>query len=61
MLDEIYYEVAEFCKREATFLFQLFKYCGVYPKNHKCSLSLSEVMTILIFYHFSDYRHFKAY
>jgi Transposase DDE domain len=61
MLDEIYYEVDEFCNREANFLLQLLKRCGVYRKNHKCSLSLSEVMTILIFYHFSDYRHFKAY
>jgi hypothetical protein len=61
MLDEIYYEVDEFCQRESTFLLQLLKRCGVYRKNHKCSLSLSEVMTILIFYHFWDYRHFKAF
>ncbi len=34
---------------------------GVCRKNHPCCLTLSEVMTILVYYHFSDYRNFKAY
>lgn len=61
MLTEIYYEVDEFCKREAEFLSKLLHLWGVCRKNHPCSLTLSEVMTILIYYHYSDYRHFKAY
>jgi hypothetical protein len=61
MLDEIYYEVDEFCKREHEYLQKLLRCLGFCKKNHPCSLSLSEVMTILIYYHYSDYRHFKAY
>jgi hypothetical protein len=51
MLGEIGYKVDEFCQREGTFLLRLLKGCGVYRKKHKGSLSLSEVMTILIFYY----------
>lgn len=61
MLTEIYYEVDEFCKREAEFLSKLLRLWGICRKNHRCSLTLSEVMTILIYYHYSDYRNFKAY
>ena len=61
MLDEIYYEIDEFCKREQDLLQKLLRWWGFCKKNHPCSLSLSEVMTILVYYHYSDYRHFKAY
>ena len=61
MLDEIYYEIDEFCKREQELLQRLLRFWGFCKKNHPCSLSLSEVMTILVYYHYSDYRHFKAY
>ena len=61
MLDEIYYEVDEFCKREHEYLQKLLSCLGSCKINHPCSLSLSEVMTILIYSHCSDYRHFKAY
>ncbi|HEY9704572.1 MAG TPA: IS982 family transposase [Allocoleopsis sp.] len=61
MLDEIYYEVDEFCKTYSDFLHKLVHSLGFCRKSHPCSLSLSEVMTILIYYHYSDYRHFKAY
>jgi hypothetical protein len=61
MLDEIYYEVDEFCQQESAFLLKILRHMGYCRKDHPCSLSLSEVMTIMIYYHYSDYRHFKAY
>jgi hypothetical protein len=61
MLDEIYYEIDEFCQRERNFLLFVLQKMGFCGKSHPCSLSLSEVMTILVYYHYSDYRHFKAY
>ena len=61
MLVEIYYEVDEFCKQKYILLAFLLKHYGFYKKKHCYSLSLSEIMTILIFYHYSDYRHFKAF
>jgi hypothetical protein len=61
MLDEIYYEVDEFCKKEQVFLSFVLKKLGFCRKLHPSNLSLSEVMTIMIYYHYSDYRHFKAF
>ena len=61
MLDEIYYEIDEFCKQHREILQKMLKMFGYCRKNHPSSLSLSEVMTILVYYHFSEYRHFKAY
>lgn len=61
MLDEIYYEVDEFIKRETKIIIFLLKTFGFYKKSHPCRISLSEVMTILIFYHLSSFRNFKVY
>ena len=61
MLTEIYYEVDEFIKCESKTILFLLKHFGFYRKLHTCSLNLSEVMTVLIYYHLSDYRHFKAF
>ena len=37
------------------------RHCGAYKKLHPSQLSLSEIMTILIHYHLSPYKNFKAY
>ena len=34
---------------------------GKQTRNRKRSLTISEIMTILIFFHQSHYRNFKAY
>lgn len=61
MLVEIYYEVDEFNRR---FLEKIAAYAaGINWFTHRkmgC-MTMSEVMTILIFYHYSHYKHFKAY
>ncbi|QHT65204.1 IS982 family transposase [Rhodocytophaga rosea] len=61
MLTEIYFEVDEFCKQNSLFLLQLLKEQGYYTKPYPCQLTLSEVMTILIYYHYSGYKTFKSY
>lgn len=61
MLTEIYFHVDEFCKQNSLFLFKLLKENGSYKKKHNCTLTLSEVITILIYYHYSHYKDFKSY
>lgn len=61
MLTEIYFYVDEFCKQNQLFLLSLLKENGYYKKKHSATLTLSEVMTILIYYHYSHYKDFKSY
>ena len=61
MLIEIYFHVDEFCKQNRDFLFKLLKENGAYKKKHGSTLTLSEVITILIFFHYSGYKDFKSY
>jgi hypothetical protein len=61
MLDEIYYDVDEFCKKNVEEINKGYKVFNICKKKHPCSLCLSEVMTIIIYYHHSGYRNFKAY
>jgi hypothetical protein len=61
MLTEIYFDVDEFCKQNSVFLLSLLKAQGYYTKRYPCQLTLSEVMTILIYYHYSGYKNFKSY
>lgn len=61
MLDEIYYEVDEFNKK---YLEKIADYASQvqWLKNRKIGcMSMSEIMTILIFYHYSHYKNFKTY
>jgi hypothetical protein len=58
---ELFVSVDDFCQ---TFLPQLEKHLlssGIQQRRRARSLSISEVMTILIHFHQSHYRHFKAY
>lgn len=61
MLTEIYFHADEFCKQNAVFLSSLLKENGYYKKKHACQLTLSEIMTILIYYHCCYYKDFKSY
>lgn len=66
MLAEIYVELDDFCKSNTDrirqkveaipYLNKLFTVRKLSPK-----VTLSEVMTILVYYHYSQYKHFKAY
>lgn len=61
MLVEIYFEVDEFVKRNQDFLYRILQEQGLCKRSYPCSLSLSEIMTILIYYHYSHYNCFKHY
>jgi hypothetical protein len=61
MLTEIFFKIDDFCKN---FQKEWSKY--LLPENTnsteiKCSMSLSEIMTITVYFHFSGYRTFKHY
>lgn len=61
MLTEIYYQVDEFnklyLKKIAIYASQI----SWYSKRKLGCMSMSEIMTILIFYHYSHYKNFKQY
>lgn len=61
MLVEIYVEVDDFCIKNQEIIFQWLKESGLVKKNHPSQLTLSEVMTILIYYHHQHYKDFKHY
>lgn len=61
MLTEIYCDVDDFCKANQTLLAKILAATGFYRKPHPSQLTLAEIMTILIYYHLSPYKHFKAY
>ncbi len=60
-LEELFCSVDDFCQSfEAQWKQQLLG-CGLQLRNRPRSLSLSEIMTILIAFHQSCYRNFKTY
>lgn len=61
MLVEIYYEVDEFNKLYLEKIASYASHICWYPKRKIGSMSMSEIMTILIFYHYSHYKDFKHY
>ncbi len=61
MLTEIYCDVDDFCKAQRSLLAKALRHCGAYRKDHPSQLTLSEMMTILIYYHLSPYKNLKAY
>src|ERR1700741_382030 len=62
MLVEIFYHIDEFCQSfEKTVRSNGIICEGTSRKERKGSLSLSEIITICIFYHYSGYKNFKAY
>lgn len=61
MLVEVYFEIDEFVKQHKEFLFQILQEQGQCKRLYPCNLSLSEIMTILVYYHYSHYDCFKHY
>lgn len=60
MLEEIFYEVDNFCK----FFEKKMKNKSIHDskrRNRKASLSSSEILTILIYFHHSKFKTFKDY
>jgi hypothetical protein len=53
-------DVDDFCKDQRSIIAKALKHCGAYKENHPRQLILSEVMTILIYYHLSPYKNLTA-
>ena len=60
-ITEIFYFVDEFCKEFMPFWKKKLIDNGFKKRNRECTLSASEIMTILILFHTSKYRDFKAF
>lgn len=61
-ITEIFYQVDEFCKHFGENKGRFLLPCNSGKKRmKKIRMSLSEIMTILILFHFSDYRTFKHF
>jgi len=58
---ELFIDVDDFCQAFLPVLEQYLLTSGVIKRRRERSLSISEVMTILIHFHQSHYRDFKAY
>jgi len=58
---ELFVQVDDFCQVFLPILEQHLLTSGVIKRRRERSLSVSEVMTILIYFHQSHYRNFKAY
>lgn len=61
MLTEIFYDVDNFCKVFESCLEKRLLETGTVKRVKKPRLTMSEVMTIVIYFHFSKYRTFKDY
>ncbi len=60
-LEELYCCVDDFCQKFIPFWHQQFTENGLRQRKRSSSLSLSEVITILILFHMSHYRNFKCF
>lgn len=60
-LIELLCDVDDFCQEYETNREQFQLENGLRQRRRRSSLSLSEVMTIIIYFHQSNYRTFKAY
>lgn len=61
LLTTIFYEIDEFCKQFESELKKLLIRNTAQKRQRKNNLSMSEVMTIAVFFHHSGYKNFKAY
>ncbi len=61
MLTQIFCEVDDICNEFTPILNKHMLATGIKRRHRKGNLSLSEIMTILIYFHLSRYRDFKAY
>jgi hypothetical protein len=61
MITEIFYHADEFCKSFEKEIGKKLLSCGKNKRKRETALSLSEVVTIVIYFHFSGYKNFKNY
>ena len=61
MLVEIYFEIDEFVKQNKKFIYQVLQEEDQCKLLYHYHLSLSEIMAILVFYHYSHNDCFKHY
>ena len=61
MLLNIFYEIDNFCKAFLRFWQRFLLKQGLAKRIKPCSLCLSEIMTILVYFHMSGFRTFKDY
>lgn len=61
MLLNIFYEIDNFCKAFVRFWQKFLLKQGLAKRIKPCSLCLSEIMTILVYFHMSGFRTFKDY
>ncbi len=60
-LEELYCCVDDFCQKFIPLWHQQLIENGLFKRRREASLSLSEVMTLLILFHMSRYRDFKTF
>nr|WP_239002389.1 transposase [Photorhabdus khanii] len=60
-LEELYCCVDDFCQKFIPLWEQQLIENNLLKRHRAASLSLSEIMTLLILFHMSHYRHFKAF
>jgi len=61
VITEIFYHTDNFCKAFETEAGKNFLTNGNHKRKKSHTLSLSEIMTILIYYHYSGYKILKDY
>lgn len=61
LLTTIFYEVDEFCKLFESEYKKMLIESGIQKRNRSNQLSMSEVITICIYFHYSGYKNFKQY
>lgn len=61
LLTTIFYEIDEFCKQFEAELKKTLIQNSTQKRQRKNNLSMSEIMTISVFFHHSGYKNFKAY
>lgn len=61
MITELFYHVDNFCKEFEREVGKNILTDGENKRNRECRLSMSEIMTIAIYYHYSGYHTFKGY
>jgi len=61
MLVELFFEIDEFCQKYKNGITNMFDQLNISIGSNQSQLCLSEIMTILVYYHQSSYKNFKSY
>lgn len=60
-IDNLFYEIDDFCQSFENYFKPHVLANKVLKRNRSSSLCLSEIVTIIIYFHCSSYRNFKDY